>query len=146
MWIVGPSNCLHALCKWSPMMMSSHLFTGYSLNLVESIIFPNQKELVIIFLPKCSHFTSKIPKAFFSMYTQLNIFLNPNLQKFAFLTFHFKNTLFILSGIKKKKNRKGKFSLNFSKAIFSCFVLPISPSFASLCNYCDNKNQQKFQQ
>ena len=90
--------CLHTkdiilsitpLSKQSPMVMSSHLFTGQSLNQIEGIIFfPQSERTCIIFLPKCSHLTSKRPKAFFFMNTQINTVLNLSLQKFiCFLNF-----------------------------------------------------------
>lgn len=74
----SPSNCLHTkaiilsillLFKWSPMVMTSLLFTSYSLNHMEGVIFFPQSELPIIFLSVCSDVTSKSPKAFLCVCT-----------------------------------------------------------------------------
>lgn len=67
------------LSKQSPTVTSSHLFTGYSLNQTEGIIFPQSERTCIIFLPKGSYLTSKRPKAFFFMNTQINTVLNLSL-------------------------------------------------------------------
>lgn len=60
------------------------------------------------------------------MYTWLNIFLKPNLYKFAFLTFHLKNTLFILSRIKKNTGKEN-LALIFPKLFLSILFYPFLP-------------------